>query len=468
MKRLQLFTVLMLFSTFISFGQVNRSDSLVVSNFNGASPSQQFGGQEIFRFQPGVVTQLNNGFDFGFSNSRWFSLGELNTGTQTVFGLRFQLPNRSVALGYQDITDSEPNPRIQWFDDTNDPTNLEFRFTDDFMSTNSNLIASITSEGKFILPGQILTIGPVFPPIQTSNRFELINDTFNNEIYTKTKFSSNTTGIGVWGDSRNNKNNVGVRGEVGNNVNSDLTFDPEFAYTIEGIASPNTSFSQFNTSFAGFFNGAVNVTGTLTHGSDRKLKEDLSESENVLEKISQVKAYTYEFKDNPDLNLPLGLQHGLIAQDVEKVYPELVKKIVYPIYNDKQELQGTDTYKSVNYIGLISELTAAVNQLNQKVEDLKASKTTLVYSSQFTEEELAKIKANGYQLEQNIPNPFSGATSIQYSLPKNGPHVSIMIFDLSGKLVNSYKLKERKRSTSCQSISMKNDLRHKLSAYVGQ
>ena len=98
----------------------------------------------------------------------------------------------------------------------------------------------------------------------------------------------------------------------------------------------------------------------------------------------------------------------------------------------------------VNYIGLISELTAAVNKLNQKVEDLKASKTTLVYSSQFTEEELAKIKANGYQLEQNIPNPFTGATSIQYSLPENSPQASIMIFDLSGKLVNFYKLKERK------------------------
>ena len=409
MKGLQLFTVLMLFSTFISFGQVNRSDSLVVSNFNGASPSQQFGGQEIFRFQPGVVTQLNNGNGFGFMNDRWFSIGELTTqpSGQTVFGLRFQLPNRALTYGYQDIGDD--NPRIQWIDDRNGPGDLEFRFADDFTSTNSNLIATMTGDGQLVLPPKNSSSYRV----PRNDKMEVANRNFRNGINVSTNLISNeegtAEGVGIKASAGFNDNNIAVRGIAigGFSINKSINI------AIEGDAR--------NGGYAGFFNGDVNVTGTFTNPSDRKLKDDIKPTKDALEKITGLSSYTFTFKENDDLNLPQGLQHGLISQELEKVYPELVKETTYPIYNEEDELQGTGSYKSVNYIGLISELTAAVNELNQKVEDLKASKTTLVYSSQFTEEELAKIRANGYQLEQNIPNPFSGATSIQYSLPEKQP-----------------------------------------------
>lgn len=436
MKRLQLqlFMICLLLSA-LSFGQ-NQSDGNV-DPIISTPIGQQFGGQEIFRFQPGVITQLNSGNGFGFSNDRWFSIGELTTqpSGQTVFGLRFQLPNRGVSFGYQDFTDDSnntPSPRVQWFDDTDNPSNLEFRFADDFNSINSDLVAVMTSEGQFNLPGLsgLIPFPPFFP---SSNRFFMLNDTFDNGIYART-INSNVDGVGVWGDSRGNTNNVGVRGIVDNSATG-----TNFAYAIEGIATPNGN--QFtNTSYAGFFNGQVVITG---NGSDRKLKKDIKPINDALSNITQLKSYSFKYKDHKDLNLPLELRHGFIAQEIEKVYPELVKVITYPIYNDKRELQGTGTYKSVNYTGLISELAAAIKELNQKVKDLKNTKTTLVYSSQFTEEELAKIKANGYQLEQNVPNPFSGATSITYSLPENAPQASIMIFDLSGKLLKTYKLKER-------------------------
>ena len=107
-------TLFLIILCFITYGQDNRSDNPVVGNFTGATPGQQFSGQEIFRFQPGLVTQLNSGNGFGFSNDRWFSIGELTTqpSGQRVFGLRFQLPNRALTYGYQDVDDD--NPRVQW------------------------------------------------------------------------------------------------------------------------------------------------------------------------------------------------------------------------------------------------------------------------------------------------------------------------------------------------------------------
>jgi len=129
----------------------------------------------------------------------------------------------------------------------------------------------------------------------------------------------------------------------------------------------------------------------------------------------------------------------LIAQEVEKVYPELVKEIIYPIYNEKEELINTDTYKSVNYIGLISELTAAIKELNAKVKELESQiEPRVVYSSKFTASELDKINKNAYKLEQNTPNPFSESSIISYALPENQKKASILVFDLNGRLVNTY------------------------------
>ena len=55
-----------------------------------------------------------------------------------------------MTFGYQDINDD--NPRIQWIDDRDNPGNLEFRVADDFMSTNSDLIAEMTSRGNLFYP----------------------------------------------------------------------------------------------------------------------------------------------------------------------------------------------------------------------------------------------------------------------------------------------------------------------------
>ena len=107
MKRFYLIIYVFLISV-LGFSQ-NQSFTTIS---NPITPASSIITGEVFRFDQGLVTQLNTGSDFTFNNSRWFSIGELNTASQTVFGLRFQLPRRGVTFGYQDIGDD--NPRIQW------------------------------------------------------------------------------------------------------------------------------------------------------------------------------------------------------------------------------------------------------------------------------------------------------------------------------------------------------------------
>ena len=87
--------------------------------------------------------------------------------------------------------------------------------------------------------------------------------------------------------------------------------------------------------------------------SDENLKKDIQIIENANEILNQIKGVNFSWKET---NTP---SVGVIAQDVEKVLPQLVK-------------QRSDTgTKSVCYNGLIGVLIEAVKDLSQRVEYLE-------------------------------------------------------------------------------------------------
>lgn len=105
-------------------------------------------------------------------------------------------------------------------------------------------------------------------------------------------------------------------------------------------------------------NGNLWIAGTLTQNSDERLKKNISTLDNSLQKIEEIGGYHYNWKDaDRDQNL----QTGVLAQELEKVMPELVS----------QDEQGI---KSVNYIGLVPYLVEAIKTLEKEVEELKTKK----------------------------------------------------------------------------------------------
>ncbi len=131
----------------------------------------------------------------------------------------------------------------------------------------------------------------------------------------------------------------------------------------------------------------------------------------------------YTFKENKNVTLPSGLQHGLLAQELEEVFPELVQNIKKPVLDEKSNITGQFEFKSVRYQDLIPLLVQSVKELSAEVETLKEAlqqkEQALVFnetSSLSTEEKQVLLKES-YYLAQNYPNPFDGRSVIEYRLP---------------------------------------------------
>ncbi len=165
---------------------------------------------------------------------------------------------------------------------------------------------------------------------------------------------------------------IGVQGRVfptGNftyrAVQANITGGNGINYGVYSDASGGVS------NFAGYFVGNVTVTGTFSNPSDRKFKQDIRQEAEVLSRIMQVQPSNYEFNQVgifEKFHFAKGMQHGFIAQDLEKIFPELVNNEISTIPGTKNE---RIEYKSVNYIGMIPVLTKAIQEQQAYIEQLE-------------------------------------------------------------------------------------------------
>lgn len=89
------------------------------------------------------------------------------------------------------------------------------------------------------------------------------------------------------------------------------------------------------------------LTATIVNSSsDENLKKDISTVENALDKVNQLRGVNFTWKDNNKKSV------GMIAQELQEVFPELV-------YEDENGL-------SINYNGLIGVLIEAIKELSNK------------------------------------------------------------------------------------------------------
>lgn len=86
--------------------------------------------------------------------------------------------------------------------------------------------------------------------------------------------------------------------------------------------------------------------------SDERLKHDVKPLKDILEKLGKIRALSFSMNSNNEKKL------GVIAQDVEKVYPELI-----------QHLSGG--YLGVDYLGFIGPLIGAVHELKAENDALR-------------------------------------------------------------------------------------------------
>ena len=98
--------------------------------------------------------------------------------------------------------------------------------------------------------------------------------------------------------------------------------------------------------------------------SDERLKENIKNIDNGLDTINKLQGRTFTWKEEADMSS--GTKYGLIAQELEKVLPDLV----YDKNGIRQMEDGTH-YKSITMSGIIPVLIEAVKELSLKVTELE-------------------------------------------------------------------------------------------------
>lgn len=67
---------------------------------------------------------------------------------------------------------------------------------------------------------------------------------------------------------------------------------------------------------------------------------------------------------------------GLLAQEVESIFPELVSEVAHILNENEIEMRGADietgTTKAIDYQGLTIALIAAMQEQQEKIEELEA------------------------------------------------------------------------------------------------
>jgi len=103
------------------------------------------------------------------------------------------------------------------------------------------------------------------------------------------------------------------------------------------------------------------TAGNVTAYSDISVKTNFERIPDALNKVCQINGYTYDrtdFKPDPETGeMPETRQAGVVAQEVEKVLPEVVT--------------GVEGSKAVAYGNMVGLLIEAIKELKAEVDDLK-------------------------------------------------------------------------------------------------
>ena len=189
---------------------------------------------------------------------------------------------------------------------------------------------------------------------------------------------SNLTGIDGYTVSNSSNNRVITSVDSTNgNAEANLTFD---GTTLTVVGNINTGQGatevylmnqgvqtgdsvQFNSLGVGTapsgVAGAILATNDVVAfaSSDERLKENLEPIGSAIEKVGQLTGYTFDWIPMEGIHVHSGHDVGVIAQEVEKVLPEVVE--------DRE-----NGYKAVKYEKLTALLIQAVNEQQKQIDKL--------------------------------------------------------------------------------------------------
>lgn len=165
--------------------------------------------------------------------------------------------------------------------------------------------------------------------------------------------------LALQGSVANARFQIGGTGGDANHLSSgrDFVFNATGGlFTFRSISNIN-NLDSYTDQFVIQSNGNANLRGLLFQFSDRRYKTHVSTFSDALDAILNLRGVTYEWDRAhwPEREYARGRQIGFIAQEVERILPELVTT-------------DSNGYKSVAYANVVPVLVEAVKTLKTRQE----------------------------------------------------------------------------------------------------
>lgn len=236
---------------------------------------------------------------------------------------------------------------------------------------------------------------------------------------------------------------------------------PGFSFgssTIYGVYADKQSGGS---GYALYVNGEAFTTGSGSWvTSDSRLKEEVQEVVGALDIIRELRPTSYAYRQTDKyelLNLPKGRQYGFIAQEVERVIPDLVRdtdvQFNESVADPEKKGHHTEQLKAMNYQMLIPVLTQGIKEQQEQLEKLQSKYQSLEQAYRDLEDQLSDIRKSLPQeagegreeiwLDQNAPNPFTESTRIAYHLPASARSARLYITAPNGQMIREIALGDR-------------------------
>lgn len=310
-------------------------------------------------------------------------------------------------------------------------------------------------------------------------------------LYVTAAPASGIVGIGDYiaiqgnADRSTSGNKTGIKGYCSNPGLQSIGVDGSAFGATTNIGVRGAANGPAGFAYAGWFQGAVNVTGVLTvpsgpvTGSDNMFKTNQQPLTNATSIINQLvpKTYNLDAANYSQFGFDTKQHMGLIAQEVEQVLPNLVSDNIMLAQYDSA---GNQTHAQLNYKGLnyqefiplliagmqeqqatLTSKDSLIDNLNDRLTQLENCLNNLLpalckinnrgvnKTAPSQQEELRSVidvqLNNGEMivLEQNVPNPFAEQTTINYEIPNTVQKAQILFYNQNGQLIQTVNLEER-------------------------
>ena len=199
------------------------------------------------------------------------------------------------------------------------------------LKTGRNSFSGVFHGGRFV-------VGDVFG--REDNNEKAHGNSVTDSDYVLIAYPNDIDG----GDDNTFKGRVGIN-----------KYRPDTELHVKGTISGSAFGPILSTTISG---SLINSSGDIVafQSSDKRLKDNLTHILNPIEKVKQISGYEFDWNDKQDIYK--GHDVGVIAQEVEKIMPELVR-------------DNSNGYKAVKYEKLVPLLIESIKDQQKQIDELK-------------------------------------------------------------------------------------------------